>query len=90
MPRICPGGGGRVSGMGGGPDGGGPEGGVARLKKFVWLLSSVGGSGRAEKKKRKHINGNKGQSTQSLMCLTILKFMAVITMKINTLIKTFN
>ena len=44
MPGICPGGGGR----GGGPDGG-AEDGAPRSKKFVWVLSSVGGSGRAEK-----------------------------------------
>lgn len=45
MPGICPGGGGR----GGGPDGG-AEDGAPRLKKFVWVLSSVGGGGRAGKR----------------------------------------
>ena len=52
MPGICPGGGGKVSGMGGGPDGGGAAGGVPRLKKFDWLFSSVGGGGRAGKEKK--------------------------------------
>lgn len=50
MPGTCPGGGGRVSGIGGGPDGG-AAGGVPRLKKFDWLFSSVGGGGRAGKEK---------------------------------------
>lgn len=49
IPGTCPGGGGNVSGMGGGPDGGADED-VPRLKKFVCFLPSVGGGGRAEKK----------------------------------------
>ena len=48
MRGTCPGGGGKVSGMGGGCDGG-AEDAVPRLKKFAWFLSSVGGAGRAEK-----------------------------------------
>lgn len=55
MPGICPGGGGKVSGMGGGPDVDAEEGG-ARLKKFVWLFSSVGGGGRAERETENRIN----------------------------------
>jgi len=46
IPGTCPGGGGKVSGIGGGPD---ALDGGARLKKFVWLFSSVGGSGSAER-----------------------------------------
>ena len=43
IPGTCPGGGGKVSGIGGGPDDAALDGG-ARLKKFVWrLFSSVGG-----------------------------------------------
>ena len=48
IPGSCPGGGGKVSGIGGGPDDAALDGG-ARLKKFVWLFSSVGGSGSAER-----------------------------------------
>lgn len=50
MPGSWPGGGGKVGGMGGGPDGGAEDG--ARLKKFAWLFSSVGGGGRAEKENK--------------------------------------
>ena len=52
MPGTCPGGGGKVGGMGGGPDAG-AEDGVPRLKKFAWLFSSVGGGGRAETGRKK-------------------------------------
>lgn len=52
MPGTCPGGGGRVGGMGRGPDAG-AEDGVPRLKKFAWLFSSVGGGGRAETGRKK-------------------------------------
>lgn len=48
-PGICPGGGGKVSGIFGGGSDACAEDGVFRLKKFGgWFLSSVGGSGRAE------------------------------------------
>lgn len=47
IPGTCPGGGGKVSGIGGGPVDAALVGG-ARLKKFVWFFSSVGGSGSAE------------------------------------------
>jgi len=46
IPGTCPGGGGKVSGTGGAPDDAALDGG-ARLKKFVGLFSSVGGSGSA-------------------------------------------
>ena len=48
IPGTCPGGGGKVSGIGGGPDDAALDAGP-RLKKFVWLFSSVGGSGSAER-----------------------------------------
>ena len=55
IPGTCPGGGGKVSGIGGGPDDAALDAGP-RLKKVVWLLSSVGGSGSAERGTQKTIN----------------------------------
>lgn len=55
IPGTCPGGGGKVSGIGGGPDDAALDAGP-RLKKFVWLFSSVGGSGSAERGTQKTIN----------------------------------
>ena len=49
IPGTCPGGGGKVSGIGGGGADDAALDGGARLKKFVWLFSSVGGSGSAER-----------------------------------------
>lgn len=55
IPGTCPGGGGNVSGIGGGMDDGALDGG-GRLKKFVWLFSSAGGSGSAERGTRRKQN----------------------------------